>query len=351
MGVSHDRGYHPLPVKRVSVEIPDARSYTLDVPPALATAFRYEAGQFVTFRVPIGDRTFYRSYSMSSAPAVDDELTVVVKRVPDGAVSNWINDSLHEGDSIDSSVPAGVFRLGPQDRNLVAFAAGSGITPIYSILKTALATTSRNAQLLYANRDVDSVIFDNGLDELAATYPGRLLTTHHLDSDRGFVTAADIEPFIDAALTADVFICGPAPFMDLVESTLLTRGVPQQRIHIERFTVTPADDAEQAAAYAAPTADTGDRAQVTIEVDGRTATTTHHPGATILQTARQMGMTPPFSCEAGNCATCMAKLVEGEVKMHVNDALFDDEVADGWILTCQSVPTTPTVHVIYGYED
>ncbi|HVW82273.1 MAG TPA: ferredoxin--NADP reductase [Mycobacteriales bacterium] len=349
MGVSHDRGYHPLRVKRVTVETAEARSYTLDVPGHLAAAFRYEAGQFVTFRVPVGDRVCYRSYSMSSAPAVDDELTVVVKRVPGGVVSNWINDSLHEGDTIDSSVPAGVFRLGADERDLVAFAAGSGITPIYSILKTALATTGRSAQLLYANRDVDSIIFDSGLDELATTYPGRLLTTHHLDSDRGFVTAADLEPYIDAALTAEVFICGPAAFMDLVEATLLARGVPPHRVHIERFSVTPADEAAQAAPQ--PDADRAAPAQITIELDGKTGTTTHHPGATILQTARQMGMTPPFSCEAGNCATCMAKLVEGEVTMYVNDALFDDEVAAGWILTCQSVPTTPTVHVVYGYED
>jgi ferredoxin-NADP reductase len=349
MSVSHDRGYHPLRVKRVTVETAEARSYTLDVPAELAAAFHYQAGQFVTFRVAVGETICYRSYSMCSAPAVDDELTVVVKRVPDGAVSNWMNDSLHEGDTIDSSVPAGVFRLGVEPRDVVAFAAGSGITPIFSILKTALATSDRNAQLLYANRDLDSVIFDNGLDALASAYPGRLLTTHHLDSDRGFVTAADLEPFIDAALTSDIFICGPAPFMDLVESTLLTRGVPAQRIHIERFTVTTPDEPTETATSSP--GETVAPAQITIELDGKTGTTTHHPGATILQTARQLGMTPPFSCEAGNCATCMAKLIKGEVKMNVNDALFEDEVASGWILTCQSVPTTPTVHVIYGYED
>lgn len=348
MAVSHDRGYHPLRVKRVTIETSDARSYTLDIPAELDDRFRYDAGQFVTFRVTVDGHTCYRSYSMCSAPAVDDELTVTVKRVPDGIVSNWMNDSLHEGDTIDASVPAGVFRLGDEPRDVVAFAAGSGITPIIAILKTALATSTRTTQLLYANRDTESVIFDNELAALAAAHPGRLLMTHHLDADRGFITTADLEPFIDAALTADVFVCGPAPFMDLVESTLLTRGVPAQRIHIERFKVTP----DEAVAVVEPPADASAApTQVTIELDGKTATTTHHPGTTILQTARQMGMTPPFSCEAGNCATCMAKLVAGEVKMHVNDALFEDEVESGWILTCQSVPTTPSVHVIYGYED
>ena len=349
MAGSHDRGYHPLTVKRVTAETADASSFTLDVPAELAGAFTYDAGQFVTFRLTIGGETRYRSYSMCSAPAVDPDLTVTVKRVPGGAVSNWLNDSLHEGDTIESSVPAGVFRLGTEQRDIVAFAAGSGITPIFAIAKTALATSSRRIALLYANRDADSVIFGGELRELEARYAGRLVTTHHYDSDNGFVTAADIEPFARGARDAEIFVCGPTPFMDLVESTLLDGGVPRERIHIERFTVTETTDTVPAPMEAVNVEATA--TQVTIELNGKTATTTHHPGATILQTARQMGMTPPFSCEAGNCATCMAKLVEGEVTMHVNDALFEDEVADGWILTCQSVPTTSSVHVIYGYED
>jgi ferredoxin-NADP reductase len=346
---SHDRGYHPLRIKRVTEETADARSFTFEIPAELESAFRYDAGQFLTFRVDVGGEIRYRSYSMCSAPAVHDELTVTVKRVPDGAVSNWLNDSLHQGDTLDSSVPAGVFRLGAEERDIVAFAAGSGITPIFAIIKTALATSSRRIALLYANRDTESVIFGNELRELESSYAGRLVTTHHLDCEDGFVGAADIEPFARGARNAEVFVCGPAPFMDLVESALLAADVPVTQIHIERFTVAEPADAAPAADNATTTGSAP--AEITIELDGKKATATHHPGATILQTARQMGMTPPFSCEAGNCATCMAKLVEGEVKMHVNDALFDDEVASGWILTCQSVPTTPTVHVIYGYED
>jgi ferredoxin-NADP reductase len=349
MAVSHDRGYHPLRVKRVTAETSDASSFTLDIPAELETAFRYEAGQFVTFRVPLDGQVRYRSYSMCSAPVLGEELTVTVKRVPDGAVSNWLNDSVREGDTLESSVPAGVFRLGAEERDVIAFAAGSGITPIFAILKTALASSSRRVALLYASRDADSVIFGRELRELEASYAGRLVTTHHYDVERGFVDASDIAPFSRGARDAEVFVCGPAPFMDLVEHALLDGSVPPQRIHIERFTVTPAPEAAPASDVS-PQPETAPT-EVTIELDGRKDTTTHHPGATILQTARQMGMTPPFSCEAGNCATCMAKLVEGEVTMHVNDALFDDEVADGWILTCQSVPTTPTVHVVYGYED
>jgi ferredoxin-NADP reductase len=349
---AHDRGYHPLRVKRVVTETPDAKSFTFEIPSELEAAYKYEAGQFLTFRVSIDGQVRYRSYSMCSAPAVGDELAVTVKRVPDGAVSNWMNDALGEGDTIDSSVPAGAFKLGAEPRDVVAFAAGSGITPIFAILKTTLATSSRRVALLYANRDPDSVIFGRELRDLESSSAGRLVTTHHLDCEDGFVEAVNIEPFARGARDAAVFVCGPAPFMDLVESTLLAAGLPAERIHIERFTVAePADEVPQAATAADTVPEPIAQAEITIELEGKKATTTHHPGATILQTARQMGMTPPFSCESGNCATCMAKLIEGEVKMHVNDALFDDEVADGWILTCQSVPTTPTVHVVYGYED
>jgi ferredoxin-NADP reductase len=348
-GVTHDRGYHRLRIRHVVRETDDASSFVLEVPPELATTYRYDAGQFLTFRATVDGRTLYRSYSMSSAPAVGDQLAVTVKRVPGGAVSNWMNDTLHDGDVVEASAPAGVFRIGPAERDLLAFAAGSGITPIFSILKTVLSTTTRGTRLLYANRDADSVIFAAALDDLQSTYGDRLETAHHLDVERGFATAADVEPYVEAARNADSYICGPAPFMDLVESVLLAGGVPAEQIHIERFTVSePVEVVEEPPATAGPEQAAG--TEVTIELDGQKMSAKHHPGTTILQTARQMGMSPPYSCESGSCATCMAKLLEGEVKMHVNDALYEDEVADGWILTCQSVPTTPTVHVVYGYE-
>jgi ferredoxin-NADP reductase len=348
-GIVHDRGYHPLRIKAVIPETPDAVSLVLDVPADKQAAFAYRAGQFLTFRLRIDGRTVYRSYSMSSAPEIDDDLAVTVKRVADGVGSNWMIDNLTPGESVDASVPAGMFRLGTVERDVVAFAAGSGITPIQSLLKATLSTTGRRTRLLYANRDHDSVIFAAALDELCAAHPERLDVTHHYDSDHGFVDATHIEPYLDAAKTADCYVCGPGPFMDIIESALLAGGVPAEQIRIERFTV--AEPAAPADAVETPATDKPAGTQVTVELDGQTKTTTHHPGATILQTARQAGLSPPYSCEAGNCATCMAKLLGGEVTMHVNDALFEDEVADGWILTCQSVPTTPTVHVVYGYEE
>ncbi|HVT20695.1 MAG TPA: ferredoxin--NADP reductase [Mycobacteriales bacterium] len=345
VGTAHDRGYHPLRIARVVRETDDACSLVLEIPDRLRSTYGYAAGQFLTFRVSVDGQTTYRSYSMSSAPESDADLAVTVKRVPGGIVSNWMNE-LSPGDLLEASAPAGRFRLGRPERDIVAFAAGSGITPIFSLIKSAMLTTSRPVRLLYANRDPDSVIFGRELDDLAAHRGERLDVRHRYDTVDGFVDAATVTAYVEACRDADVYLCGPGPFMDVVESTLLAGGIPAEQIHIERFNVI-----EDAAPATAPPAGAGTSdTSVTIELDGRKETIKYHPGATILQTARQAGLRPPSSCEAGNCATCMAKCVEGEVRMRVNDALFDDEVADGWILTCQSEPITPTVHVIYGYE-
>ncbi len=260
-------------------------------------------------------------------------------------MSNAMIDTLGPGDVVEATRPAGVFCLGPGDGDVVAFAAGSGITPVYSVVKAALATTSRRVRLLYANRDRDSVIFGEALDALAARHPGRLAVENRLDVEQGFVDAAAVAPFAEDIADADVYVCGPTPFMDIVEGALLARGVDPARILIERFG--PAPPPPPVAPE--PAAATG--TTVTIELDGRRDSVEHHPGTTILQTAREMGMAPPFSCEAGNCATCMARVVEGSVSMYTNNALTDEEVADGWVLTCQSVPTSDTVHVVYGYGE
>jgi ferredoxin-NADP reductase len=351
---SRDRGYHALRIRQVNRETADASSFVLEIPAELSAAYAYQPGQFLTFRVWINGYAIYRSYSMSSTPGIDEELAVTVKRVPQGAVSNWMNDSLVVGDEVEASAPAGVFQLTSTDRDVLAFAAGSGITPIFSILKSALRTTQRSVRLLYANRDAESVIFADELRKWETEHGERLQSTHHLDVDRGFADASVIEPYVEIAKQSESYVCGPGPFMDLVETTLLAGGVPAEQIHIERFTVdehaAPVAVVDPVAAEEAAPVTESDPAQVTIELNGQTKTMAHPKGATILQTARQMGMSPPFSCESGSCATCMAMCTEGAVSMYVNDALFDDELAEGWILTCQSVPTSPTVHVIYGYE-
>jgi 3-ketosteroid 9alpha-monooxygenase subunit B len=338
-----DHAFHALRVDRVVCETPAAVSVVLDVPSELADTFAYRSGQFCNVRVQIDDRSEMRCYSMSSSPALGEPMTVTVKRVPEGIVSNWINDHLDVGDWVELAPPTGFFQLTDTTGDLVAFAAGSGITPVFSLLKTALATTERTVRLHYANRDRDSVIFDAELRELQRRHGERLVVVHSYDVELGLLTPEAVTAFATSASGASEFyICGPGPHMDVVERGLGALGVAAPRIHIERFTQ---PDQPVVAATVAPEPLRATR--VTVELDGRTDTTDHHPGTTILQTARQMAMAPPFSCESGNCATCMARLVGGSVSMFVNNALTPEEVEDGWILTCQSVPTASAVHVVY----
>jgi ferredoxin-NADP reductase len=225
------------------------------------------------------------------------------------------------------------------------------VTPVISIAKHALATTTRPVALLYANRDRSSVIFDAALQDLARRHDGRLTVQHHLDDAAGFLEPAAIEAFVAGRTDADFCICGPAPFMELVERTLLGLGVEPEAIAIERF-VTPAqapagptEAAEEAEATGADGA-IGDVPDVVVAIlKGKKHELPYRAGDTVLETARRANVATPYSCEAGNCATCMAFVREGEVRMKVNDALDDDEVDEGWVLTCQSVPTSPTLVV------
>jgi ferredoxin-NADP reductase len=348
--VRKDHGYHYLRVKEVVTETPEASSFVLEVPSDLRETFRYRPGQFCTFRVRVDDIEHLRSYSMSSAPETDPDLTVTVKRVDGGLISNRLLDTVAAGDALELTKPAGVFCPQEADRPLLGFAGGSGITPLMSITKHVLVSTSRTVALLYANRDQQSVIFDRALGELSQLHADRLAVHHHADADGGFLTAGQVAAFADARPDADCYICGPGPFMDLVESTLLGLGVSPDRIFIERFLVAQQEKEAAAASAGAATAG-GDTAEVPTEVTiilgGRKQVVAYRPGDTVLETARRGGLRPPFSCEAGNCATCMAFLHEGTVRMRANNALSADEVEEGWILTCQSLPTAPTLRVEY----
>jgi ferredoxin-NADP reductase len=341
-------GYHSLRVAGVVGETHDASSFVLDVPDELTETFRYRPGQFCTFRVHIDGEEQLRSYSMSSAPATDDELTVTVKRVEGGKVSNWFLDNLAEGDLIELTKPAGVFCPRESERPVLGFCGGSGITPVMSITKSVLAETRRSVRLLYANRDRDSVIFDDVLRALSAVHPDRLELRHHFDSDDGFLEVEGIAEFVGAVHDADFYICGPGPFMDVVESALVRLGVTPDRIFIERFLV---EQQEKTDALIDEPAAGGDPAalpdEVTVLLGGKTVVVRYQPGDTLLETARRGGLRPPFSCEAGNCATCMAFLKEGSVRMRANNALTPEEVDEGWVLTCQSLPFGDTVTVEY----
>jgi 3-ketosteroid 9alpha-monooxygenase subunit B len=336
----------PLRVARVIDETHDARSFVLEVPPELAARFRYRAGQFLSFKIPLAGKILTRSYSLSSSPECDSEHKVTVKRVEGGPVSNWMNDRVKPGDRLMVTPPAGLFVLNQKRRRIVFFAGGSGITPVISLIKTALATTDRRLELHYANRDARSIIFEAELEALRRKSGGRLSVTHSLDDRDGFFDQGRVKHAAVDALEADFYLCGPGPFMDTIERALAALHVPAEQIHIERF-VSPADpdDVIREAAAAAP--DEGAPEAIAIVLDGAVHEVPYRAGERVLAAARRAGLDPPFSCEEGYCSCCMAKLVRGRVKMAANDCLTPDLLAEGWILTCQSECTSQHVRIEY----
>ena len=336
-----DHDYHPLEVVAVVDETADCRSFVLAITPEFEHNFTYSAGQFCTFRAAIDGEEVVRSYSMSSSPDTGDPFAVTVKRVAGGRMSNWMNDALEPGSVIEVMRPTGLFVLHEHDVPIVAFAGGSGITPVISIIKSALATTTRPITLVYANRSADAVIFGEELARLVSEFGDRLTVRHHLDAESGFLEPAHCAELAGASPHADFYICGPGPYMDTVEAGLARVCVEPTQVFIERFVI---PDVE-------PIDTPGSRAEspesLVIKLDRRKHTVPYHEGDTVLETARRGGLRPPFSCEAGNCATCMAHLDTGAVRMRVNNALSADELEEGWVLTCQSIPTSSEVFVDY----
>jgi 3-ketosteroid 9alpha-monooxygenase subunit B len=331
--------YHDLRVARVIRETPDSSSIVFEIPSGLADLFRYESGQFLTLQVPHAGKTLYRCYSLASSPAVEGEHKVTVKRVADGRISNWLNDNLKEGDVVKVLPPAGHFVLAGEERDLLLFAGGSGITPVISILKTALAGSGRRVRLVYANRDEASIIFRKELDELQARYGDRLEIVHRLDVREGFVDDAAVRRQVEGCTARECYICGPGPFMDTVERTLLAAGVPASAVHIERFASLENEDEVAGGA--------GPMRKVRLSLDGAEHTIEVREGETVLHAAKRAGLEPPSSCESGFCGCCMARLGCGKVHMLHNDFLSPAELEEGWVLTCQSVPETDDVAVEY----
>lgn len=316
-------------VTRIVKETDDARTYVLA---PVDGPFTYQAGQFCTFKVDVDGTELYRSYSMSSAPETDTEMMTTIKRVPGGKVSNWLHDNVAEGDQVEITRPAGTFLLREGAGPVIGFAGGSGITPLLSIAKSALATTDRDVRLLIADRDRNAAIFDALTDQLVEQYGGRLTVIRHFDDDSGLLTPAGALDFIGADTASDAYLCGPEAFMDMIESALPGPGT----VYSERFgaAAEPVKAAEaEPEAPAAPIEGT-----VSIRLGSQRVSVPLQAGETLLESARRAGLAPPFSCEAGNCATCIAKITDGSATMRVNDALSDDEIADGYTLTCQAVP-------------
>ncbi len=339
--------YYPLSVKRRIRETADSCSLVFDIPAALRERFAYKAGQFLTFRIPVAGQPLLRCYSMSSSPDTDPDLKVTIKRIVEGRVSNWINDQVREGDILQATAPAGRFCLRNRDTPILAFSGGSGITPVISIIKTAFATTSRSIRLLYANRDRDSIIFAQELDDLCRRYASRLQVAHHLDNTDGFIDLAALKRFISGNERSDFYICGPGPFMDLVEQALADREVDRNSIFIERFISLPDNSVQPI--FDEDTLQSGrtvieDVVFIIRRVRHRVS---YRAGDTFLETARRAALRPPASCESGNCGTCMARLKAGKAEMRINNVLTAEDVAQGYVLTCQGRPTEPGTIVDY----
>jgi 3-ketosteroid 9alpha-monooxygenase subunit B len=284
-----------------------------------------------------------RCYSLSSAPETDAEAKVTVKRVAGGRGSNWFHDFLKEGATLDVMVPAGRFVLNGSAAPLLLFAGGSGITPVMSLIKSALKTTDRAIRLFYANRDAASVIFHAELEALQRAHPARLEVRHHLDDTQGLTSAGEIQQVLTGFESADSYLCGPAPFMALVEETLLGAGVPRNRVLIERFEasgndavpVVPPDDGE-----VVPNS-------ITIHFEGKTHKVPYRKGLSILNAAREAGLSPNSACEEGFCASCAARKIKGKIVLANNDIYTEEDLASGWILTCQGHAFGEEVEITY----
>ena len=352
--------FHRLTVAEMVDETAEAKSIRFHVPDELRDAFRFTPGQHLTLRTEIGGEELRRNYSLCVAPG-EGALMVTVKRIAGGAFSNWANDMLKPGDAIDVMAPHGSFTWDFQpgaSHHYVAFAGGSGITPVLSLIKTALAVEPGSRfTLFYGNRDSSSIIFLEALARLKNCYMERL-EIHHFLSDEfedidlfnGMLDRAKcdaiLETLVDPAEVDAFFICGPGPMMAAAEEAIAARGVANDKVHLERFTA-GRPSAAQAAQMQALQAQASGLSMV-VTLDGRKRRVPFDAKAgNILDSARAAGLPAPYACKAGVCATCRARVLSGEVEMAARYGLTDEEVAAGYVLTCQSVPKGEGVELDY----
>lgn len=356
---------HLLTVAEVIVETDDARSVVFEVPDELAEAFSYNPGQFLTLGIP-SDRTgiVARCYSLSSAPH-EGLHRVTVKRTVDGYASNWIADNLKAGDQLRVLPPSGIFSPKDIDADLLLFAGGSGITPVLSIVRTALEKGTGRVVLFYANRDERSVIFAATLRELASSYADRLQVVHWLESVQGLPSKEQLKSFAASYQDRTAFVCGPGPFMAAVTESLKELGFPRERRHQEKFVSlggNPFGDVPEATAAADEIADADDHEDgdvpeapavtgpvtVEVELDGEEYSFDDwSPEQRLLDFLESKGLDAPFSCREGQCSACACMVLDGEVKMLHNEVLDDDDLADGIRLACQSLPVTDSLKITY----
>ncbi len=351
--------FYPLKVKEIRKETEDCVSIAFDLTDSQKEDFHYVQGQYLTLKRDINGEEVRRSYSLCSSPHADDELRVAVKKVENGKFSTYANESLQEGDTIEAMKPMGNFypALDAQNqKHYVLLAAGSGITPIFGIIKSILQVEPKSRiELFYGNKSSKDVIFKAMLDDLASA--NEQLNIHYIYSREsigdplfeGHISASKVDAFTqktEGLYSADgYFICGPEKMIFDLKDHLEGLGINPSKVHFELFTSVAAPEKEHKAetsAYA------GGASQVTVIMDDEEFNfDLEGDGDVILDAAIDAGVDAPYSCKGAVCCTCKAKVIEGEVEMDMNYALSDDEVDEGFILTCQSHPKSPKVIIDY----
>lgn len=350
--------FYPLKIKDVRPETADCVSVSLDVPNELSDTFKFAPGQYLTFRTHMGDAEIRRSYSICASPK-DNELRVAIKKVEGGKFSTHANDILKPGDILDVMPPLGKFspkKIETKHKQYLAFAAGSGITPIMSIMKTVLEDEPNSEfTLVYGNRNRNTIIFRETIEGLKNKYMRRLRVYHVLSREmmdvplfNGRIDAQKCVDFCDSLIdiksVREAFICGPEEMILSVRDQLVKLGMPSEHVHIELFTSPDQPKASHEKWAAEHAKDDGSMSKVSITLDGATfEMELGYNSDSILDAALKHGADLPYACKGGVCCTCRAKVIEGEVEMEVNYALEKDEVAKGFVLTCQAHPKTERV--------
>ncbi|GBQ32790.1 flavodoxin reductase [Gluconacetobacter sacchari DSM 12717] len=350
--------FYPLRVTELRRETPDAVSITFEIPDDLREDYRYEAGQYLTLKTEIDGEELRRSYSICSCPD-DGEMRIAVKQIESGAFSTWVNTVLRPGDLLDVMTPTGRFGLqnSPGNgRTHVAFAAGSGITPVLSIARTVLAREPQSRFcLFYGNRSIDTILFRSELEDLKDRYLERLSVFHVLSREEqdlpvlnGRLDAAKARLLLTALVpardVAHAFLCGPSEMIEEIEGALRGLGLAEGQIHAERF-VSAFSGVPRPRPVVSPTAAPAHVAA--LIVDGKRREVPVAADETILDAALRAGLDLPFACKGGMCSTCRAKVVEGAVEMEVNYALEPWETEAGFVLTCQARAKTDRVVIDY----
>lgn len=341
--MSSGRTYYQVPVAEVVSETDQACSVVFALPGELAQEFAYRPGQFLTIRVPTPDGgSVARCYSLCSSPLTGEPLAIVVKRMPAGIASNWIADHVTAGTVLDVLPPAGTFVPRSLDADFLLIAGGSGITPVMSILKSALRSGRGRIVLIYANAEERSVIFAARLRELHAAAIGRLVILHWLDAVQGPPSPAALRELCRPYAGYEAFICGPDPYMTAAKQALNELGVPAPRVHVERF-LSLAENPFEASVDIG-----GVAATLEVDLDDETHKLDWPAGQRMLDVMIDAGIDAPYSCREGVCGACACRLVSGEVEMAHNEVLEEADLADGYVLACQSRALSDQVSVDYG---